>query len=376
MEKLVCEMCGGTDIIKQDGLFVCQICGLKYTLEEAKKVIEYRIDLSGSTVKLDKSEQLANLYQLAKRAKDENNAENAIKYYEMILLDAPMNWEAVFYTFYFKKFNSNEFRNADLLPALKMNLMNVFNLINQSTPNKEERLVAVKEVTDKILSATEKLTEKSCYDELRFDSEEAYREQNRGRVSLAKDVCYTYGDMVATVFGDDNDVALLSSAAWKKGVNLHESVLKDYPNNEEDKKMFMSYLNKVWRYDKIYAYETKIRYVEQEIKTLENKKNELCKTEIEDYTALKAFGILLTGGGLYFLVEAFINIATNAPMFGKFILGIFMLLGGGIIFWYAFTKPSSKEQTRTIKKEINEIQKQIEINEKEFEELTDILKEE
>ena len=37
MKKLVCEMCGSSDMVKQDGMFVCQTCGVKYSLEEAKK---------------------------------------------------------------------------------------------------------------------------------------------------------------------------------------------------------------------------------------------------------------------------------------------------------------------------------------------------
>ena len=38
MKKMVCEMCGSNNIIKQDGLYVCQYCGTKYSLEEAKKL--------------------------------------------------------------------------------------------------------------------------------------------------------------------------------------------------------------------------------------------------------------------------------------------------------------------------------------------------
>lgn len=36
MKKIVCEMCGG-ELIKDNGVFVCQSCGCKYSLEEAKK---------------------------------------------------------------------------------------------------------------------------------------------------------------------------------------------------------------------------------------------------------------------------------------------------------------------------------------------------
>lgn len=37
MRQLTCEMCGGTDLVKDGGVFICQTCGCKYTVEEAKK---------------------------------------------------------------------------------------------------------------------------------------------------------------------------------------------------------------------------------------------------------------------------------------------------------------------------------------------------
>jgi len=40
MKKIVCEMCECTEFIKEDGLFVCQECGCKYTVEEAKKLMQ------------------------------------------------------------------------------------------------------------------------------------------------------------------------------------------------------------------------------------------------------------------------------------------------------------------------------------------------
>lgn len=40
MKKIVCEMCESTDFIKEDGLFVCQGCGCKYSMEEAKKMMK------------------------------------------------------------------------------------------------------------------------------------------------------------------------------------------------------------------------------------------------------------------------------------------------------------------------------------------------
>ena len=32
-------MCGNTDLLKKDGVFICQSCGTKYSVEEAKKMM-------------------------------------------------------------------------------------------------------------------------------------------------------------------------------------------------------------------------------------------------------------------------------------------------------------------------------------------------
>ena len=83
MKQLTCEMCGSTDLLKQDGMFVCQNCGTKYTVDEAKKL------MVEGTVKIDNSEKLRNLYTLARQAKDSNDAENAVKYYDLIKQEDP-----------------------------------------------------------------------------------------------------------------------------------------------------------------------------------------------------------------------------------------------------------------------------------------------
>lgn len=38
MKKLVCELCGESDFLKTEGMFECQACGAKYTLEEARSM--------------------------------------------------------------------------------------------------------------------------------------------------------------------------------------------------------------------------------------------------------------------------------------------------------------------------------------------------
>ncbi|MBQ6395133.1 MAG: hypothetical protein IJH87_02160 [Atopobiaceae bacterium] len=39
MAQLTCDLCGGTDLVKEGGLFVCKNCGAKYTVEEARAML-------------------------------------------------------------------------------------------------------------------------------------------------------------------------------------------------------------------------------------------------------------------------------------------------------------------------------------------------
>ena len=64
-------------------------------------MVEGTVDVKG-TVKVDTSDELKNLYEIARRAKDSDNYENAAKYYDMILVKDPQSWEANFYVVYFK----------------------------------------------------------------------------------------------------------------------------------------------------------------------------------------------------------------------------------------------------------------------------------
>lgn len=48
MMQLICEICGSTDLIKNDGVFVCQACGCKYSVEEVRKMmVEGTVSVDG-----------------------------------------------------------------------------------------------------------------------------------------------------------------------------------------------------------------------------------------------------------------------------------------------------------------------------------------
>lgn len=99
MQAIKCELCGSSDIMKQDGFFQCLNCKTKYSIEEARNLI--------GVVKIDKSEDVENLLILARRYFNTQNYSESEKYYELALRDAPNNWEAVYYHAYCQALHPN-----------------------------------------------------------------------------------------------------------------------------------------------------------------------------------------------------------------------------------------------------------------------------
>lgn len=98
MKRLTCEMCGGTELIKEDGVFVCQTCGTKYSAEEAKKMmVEGTVDVQG-TVKVDNSAFVEKYLANARSAKQKEDWKETEKYYNMVEQNDPTNIEAIFYS--------------------------------------------------------------------------------------------------------------------------------------------------------------------------------------------------------------------------------------------------------------------------------------
>ncbi len=91
MKAIVCELCGSNDLVKEDGLFVCQYCGTKYSLEEAKKLF---VEISGPvTVKIEQPDIDESLLK-ARQALKSGMKKAAQKYIVDAFNNDPMNWQA------------------------------------------------------------------------------------------------------------------------------------------------------------------------------------------------------------------------------------------------------------------------------------------
>lgn len=90
MKQLTCEMCGSTDLTKQDGVFVCQTCGTKYSVEEAKKMM---VEVQG-TVNVQNAAQLENLLKMAHSSFDSKNYARAEEFCNQVIAMDAKNYDA------------------------------------------------------------------------------------------------------------------------------------------------------------------------------------------------------------------------------------------------------------------------------------------
>ena len=94
MKQLKCEMCGSTELIKQEGVFVCQSCGCKYSVEEAKKMmIEGTVKVQG-TVLVDKAGDTEAWIKRAFMLLEDGDWNAANQYCEKVLDVDPENAQA------------------------------------------------------------------------------------------------------------------------------------------------------------------------------------------------------------------------------------------------------------------------------------------
>lgn len=253
MKQLKCEMCGSTDLIKEDGVFVCQSCGTKYSVEEAKKMmVEGTVEVAG-TVKVDNSDELANLYQIARRAKDDNNNENAQKYYDMILVKDPNSWEASFYVVYFKAMGCKIGQIQSAAISVNNCIDTVLKLILENVTDPVEQEKAISEVTLRVTNISIMLYNAAGnhYNGIDPKIRSNYVQEYANNSSSCTKMMYNLGNQLVEIFGDK--LGTVAASVWKQGITEHLGYIHLLNNKELNKNIIMEYADKVKKYDTSYT---------------------------------------------------------------------------------------------------------------------------
>lgn len=241
-------MCNSNDLLKQDGMYVCQCCGTKYTVEEAKKL------MVEGTVRIDNSEELANLYQLARRAKNEENCENAAKYYDSILVKDPMSWEAAFYLVYYKASSSpiQQIKNSTISVSNSFN--SIFSLIRDYVANKEMQIAAYTEVASRVIFLY------TTFDKRVTDNHQSmpsglrpqyFQEMIDRRITIVN-CLYALGNSLIDFFPNDPNAYTLAVQAWKESIKIHSVLINKLKYKKENRATMNKAIALVQKYEPTY----------------------------------------------------------------------------------------------------------------------------
>ena len=96
MVALKCEMCGNSSLTKENGFFICDFCGTKYSTEEAKNLLLWDGEIKGP-VKIDHLSEIDNKFANAKRLYERGDGEKAYDIFVDILNADPQNSKALLY---------------------------------------------------------------------------------------------------------------------------------------------------------------------------------------------------------------------------------------------------------------------------------------
>lgn len=89
------------------------------------------------------NERLAQMYTLARSAKASNDATTAKKYYDMILVEDPLNWEPVFYSVYYTYATMKNGEIGNKTMEIKSCLSTVLLMIDKLTDANEKNTILV-----------------------------------------------------------------------------------------------------------------------------------------------------------------------------------------------------------------------------------------
>ena len=201
MQAMICELCNSNDIVKQDGVYVCQHCGTKYSVEDARKLI--------GVVKIDKTEETEKLLILARRARDEDNSENAAKYYGEVLLHDPTNWEASFYQVYFQAMGCRIIDISNAASSIANNIIGTMKLIHDHVAE-EDQDKAILEVHLRSTVIGEQFAEVAKNHYNQFSSADHARYEYTLRVIAAGNISAALIASILAEFPDKIDILTLA----------------------------------------------------------------------------------------------------------------------------------------------------------------------
>ena len=247
--KMECPGCGQSiDLDESREFGFCSYCGTKVMLD--KVIVEHK-----GSVKIDSSEELNNLYILARRAKAENDSEAAQRYYEQILIKDPTGWEPTFYVVYYRALNGSASDIQGSANRLISCQSTVINLIKGHLSATGQTYVAINEMCDRILTVSKTLYAAAKRKYLGVDKANRliHKQEMLDGGCAARDILYRFAENIMASFGEEyaTNVAV---PCLKEAITMHNELILDMGvlDKVKNKKIVDAYVLKVKKYEPEY----------------------------------------------------------------------------------------------------------------------------
>ena len=168
---------------------------------------------------------------LARRAKDENNEENAARYYDLVLQKDPLNWEASFYQVYFTTAGCRIMNISGAAYDLANCLKNVIGLIADHEAE-ENRGKAAAEVTLRATAMANMLCTAAVNHYSNHSTVDGAFSECAGRVVACETILEKLVDALQVSFPDNTQLISTAAKAHITFIHSHARFLKREWANE------------------------------------------------------------------------------------------------------------------------------------------------
>ena len=243
-DELMCEMCGSNMVKKEGGFYICQACGTKFIAKDSQNDGNYQFNGD-----LD-SQELENLYELARRARENGDAEFGYQYYNEILIKVPYDWEAQFYVGYFRAFLV-DFLDDNAIDDFCRIIASAVSIVD-NLEDVEEKKYAIQLFSSEIYGFVENYYQ-TYFEQAQYEHDYD-GEYLAWYVNSLLELCNLlnyYGDLVENLTDESYQDSLDS---WKYSIDLHINLYKflsffDKPEHDE---YIDIYVEKIHQYDPDY----------------------------------------------------------------------------------------------------------------------------
>ena len=202
----------------------------------------------------NKSDKFDNLLELARQAKEESNHNLAAKYSELALLENPNSWEASFYYVYNKSYSCSFDQITSVALTLEKSTPGVFELLRKEVEDEVDQENFVFDMSSDVKDLCKYLYNIATdfYNKLDTTLRNKYLQEYIDRISAVYNLLYSFGDTVEEIFHDETFTVGNSVSVWKRGTEIHISILKYLHDIDANKVRVKAYIEKIKKYSTKY----------------------------------------------------------------------------------------------------------------------------